>query len=222
MPDGSVNIVDAGVAVVLILSALLAFSRGLVKESLAVAGWVGAAFVTLYLYPFAAPYSRKYIPITIAADAATVIAIFVVTLVVISIVSHQISTRVRESAIGPLDRSLGFLFGLARGAVVVIVAYMLLTWLIPPQDHPKLVTDARVTPWVQRGAELMAKLVPETSQAREAVEGALDEAGRLNDQTGGQLERAIKQSIEDTGAKLGYKPNQLNQMDQLIKSNQDE
>lgn len=221
MADVPVNLIDIGVAAVLLLSALLAFSRGFVRESLAVAGWVGAGFAALYLYAPLNPLVRKYVPITLAADAITVAGIFIITLVIISILSHRISVTVRESAIGALDRSLGFVFGLLRGAVIVIVAYMLLTWLIPAADHPEMVRDARVTPWIKRGADVLIKLVPETSQAREQVESALEKAGALNDATGGQLERAIKQTIQDSTAKSGYNAPQRTQMDQLIRSNQD-
>ena len=221
MADIPVNLIDIGVAAVLLLSALLAFSRGFVRESLAVAGWVGAGFSALYLYAPLNPFVRKYVPITLAADAITVAGVFIVTLVIISILSHRIAVTVRESAIGALDRSLGFVFGLARGAAIVVVAYMLLTWLIPAVDHPDVVREARVTPWVKRGADVLIKLVPETSQAREQVESALQKAGDLNDATGGQLERALKQTLEDSQDKSGYKAKTRDQLNQLIRSNQE-
>jgi membrane protein required for colicin V production len=221
MPELPINLIDAGVAAVLLLSGLLAFSRGFVKESLAVAGWAGAAFITLYLYPLVDPFARKYIPITLLADGVTVVGIFIVSLVVLSIISHRISVRVRDSAIGPLDRSLGFIFGLARGAVVVIVAYMLMTRLIPPAEHPTIIREARVTPWTQRGADLLIHLAPETSQARAAVEGALEEARKFNDLTGGQLNEVIKKKVEELENKTGYGTPQRSQLDQLIKSKQD-
>jgi len=221
MNEVPVNLIDIGVAAVLLLSALLAFSRGFVRESLAVAGWVGAGFAALYLYAPLNPLVRTYVPITLAADAITVAGVFIVTLILISILSHRIAVTVRESAIGALDRSLGFVFGLARGAVIVVVAYMLLTWLIPAANHPEVIRDARVTPWVKRGADVLIKLVPETSEAREQVENALEKAGQLNDATGGQLERALKQTLEDSQGKTGYNAPQRIQMDQLIRSNQD-
>jgi len=221
LADIPVNLIDIGVAAVLILSALLAFSRGFVRESLAVAGWIGAGFASLYLYAPLNPFVRKYVPVTIAADAITVAGVFILTLVVISILSHRIAVTVRESAIGALDRSLGFVFGLVRGAAIVVVAYMLLTWLIPAADHPDIVREARVTPWVQRGADVLIQLVPETNKAREQVESALEKAGELNDATGGQLERSIKQTIQDSLDKSGYNAPQRTQMDQLIRSNQD-
>jgi membrane protein required for colicin V production len=221
MADFPVNLIDIGVAAVLLLSALLAFSRGFVRESLAVAGWVGAGFAALYLYAPLSPFVRDYVPITIVAYAITVVGVFILTLIVISILSHRIAVRVRDSAIGALDRSLGFVFGLARGGAIVIVAYMLLSWLIPATDHPQIIRDARVTPWVKRGADILIKLVPETSQAREQVESALKKAGALNAATGGQLERALKQTLEDSKDKSGYNARQRSQMEQLIRSRQD-
>ena len=90
MADFPVNLIDIGVAAVLLLSALLAFSRGFVRESLAVAGWVGAGFAALYLYAPLSPFVRDYVPITIVAYAITVVGVFILTLIVISILSHRL------------------------------------------------------------------------------------------------------------------------------------
>ena len=81
--------------------------------------WVGAAIATLYLFEFAQPVARTYIEVELIADIVAGVVLFVITLIVLSLISHALSRRVRDSALGPLDRSLGLVFGLARGAALV-------------------------------------------------------------------------------------------------------
>jgi hypothetical protein len=110
-----VNLVDIAVLGVLAISGLVAFSRGLVREVLSIAAWVGAAALTVYAFPHFRDFTRGYIKNELAADIATGVAIFVVLLFVFTAVSHMLSRNVRSSSFGALDRSLGFLFGSARG-----------------------------------------------------------------------------------------------------------
>ena len=225
MNELPVNVLDGIIVVVLLLSALFAFSRGFVKEVLAIGGWIGAFFSALYLYDPVKPYVAMYLPKGVIADASTFVGLFVASLVVFSILSHQIASRVRESSIGPLDRSLGFLFGLARGAIIVIVAYLLLAQLVPADKQPDVVSEAKLTKWVHRGAEISVRMVPQTLTIRDYLERALDELRKINDLTGGQLEKALSpneaDSEKDSKGKLGYKDASRNQLDKLIQTNQE-
>jgi membrane protein required for colicin V production len=225
MTELPVNVLDGIIVVVLLLSALFAFTRGFVKEVLAIGGWIGAFFSALYLYDPVKPYVAMYLPKGVIADASTFVGLFVASLVVFSILSHQIASRVRESSIGPLDRSLGFLFGLARGAIIVIVAYLLLAQLVPADKQPDVVSEAKLTKWVHRGAEISVRMVPQTLTIRDYLERALDELRKINDLTGGQLEKALSpdeaDSEKDSKGILGYKDASRNQLDKLIQTNQE-
>ena len=225
MNELPVNVLDGIIVIVLLLSALFAFSRGFVKEVLAIGGWIGAFFSALYLYDPVKPYVAMYLPKGVIADAATFIGLFVASLVVFSILSHQIASRVRDSSIGPLDRSLGFLFGLARGAIIVIVAYLLLAQLVPADKQPDVVSQAKLTKWVHRGAEISVRMVPQTLTIRDYLERALDELRKINDLSGGQLERALSpgdsETDKDSKGFMGYKDEPRNQLDKLIQTNQE-
>ena len=225
MTELPVNVLDGIIVIVLLLSALFACTRGFVKEVLAIGGWIGAFFSALYLYEPVKPYVAMYLPKGVVADAATFVGLFSASLVVFSILSHQISSRVRESSIGPLDRSLGFLFGLARGGVIIVVAYLLLAQLVPVEKQPDAVSEAKLTKWVHRGAEISVQLVPQTLTIRSYLEKALEDLQKLNDLSGGQLERALSPAQKDSGKDskgfLGYKDPQRNQLDQLIQTNQE-
>lgn len=154
------NVLDLIVLVVLLLSAVLAFFRGFVHETLGIAAWVGAGFAALYGLPMIQAKVRELIPVSWAADATAAVAIFLVTLLVLSIITRAIAKRVQDSSLGSLDRSLGVLFGLARGAFLVGLAYIVLAWLIPPADHPDWIKQARGLPLIQQSAGLIRSTVP--------------------------------------------------------------
>jgi membrane protein required for colicin V production len=142
-----------------------------VAEVLSIAGWLGAALVTLWTFGDAKPYLRQYIQMQLLADILTGVGIFVVALVIFSTISHLIARVVKGSALSAVDRSLGFVFGIARGAVLVCLAYLLLTWVFPETRRPPWLENARMLPWVQAGSEYLKSLVPQ-----EALAGAIDKA----------------------------------------------
>ena len=174
---------DLIIIAILALSALLAFMRGFVREVLSIGAWVGAALATIYGFPILQPYARKYIEVALFADIAAGVAIFVLALIVLTVLSHALSRNVRSSALGAVDRSLGLLFGLVRGAVLVCLAYLVMAWAIPQEDRPVWVAEARTLPLVQQGAGLLLKILPESAlkQGQEAVGSAADGIGQAID-----------------------------------------
>lgn len=174
MDNLPINFTDLVVLLVLGLSALLAFSRGLVREVLSIGAWVGAALATVYGFPHAQPIARAQIEIALLADIVAGVAIFVVALILLTLLSHALSRNVRDSALGALDRSLGLIFGLLRGAVLVVLAYLLMAWAVPLEDRPSWIQEARTLPLIERGADMLLALLPESalSETRAAVEGA--------------------------------------------------
>jgi membrane protein required for colicin V production len=132
------TIVDAGVAGVIVLSALLAYSRGLVRESMAILGWIGAAILAFAFAATAQPLVRE-IPVVgdflgescelsiIAAFAA----VFAFGLILAAIFTPLLSSFVQRSALGGLDQGLGFLFGALRGILLVGVALLVYDRAVP-------------------------------------------------------------------------------------------
>ncbi len=156
-----INIADALVLVVVVVSGVFAFIRGFVHELFGIGAWIGAAFATLYGFPHVQPYARDIISIELLADVAAGVVLFILVLVTLSLLTRVLSDRVRDSSLGPLDRSLGLLFGFLRGAVLVCLAWLALTWALPPQDWPGWVVEARTRPLMQEGTKLLRTLLPE-------------------------------------------------------------
>jgi membrane protein required for colicin V production len=174
---------DLIIIAILALSALLAFMRGFVREVLSIGAWVGAALATIYGFPLAQPYARKYIEVALFADIAAGVAIFVLALIILTILSHALSKNVRDSALGAVDRSLGLLFGLVRGAVLVCLAYLVMAWAIPQEDRPVWIAQSRTLPLVQQGADLLLRILPESAlkQGEDAVGAAATGIGQAID-----------------------------------------
>lgn len=155
-----INATDALVIIIVIVSGIFAFVRGFVHELCGIGAWIGAAFATLYGFPFVQPYARDIISIELLADITAGIVLFILVLVSLSVLTRLISDRVRESSLGPLDRSLGLVFGFLRGAVLVCLAWLALTWALPPEDWPDWVAEARTRPLMQEGTKLLRGLLP--------------------------------------------------------------
>jgi membrane protein required for colicin V production len=165
---------DLVIIAILALSALLAFVRGFVREVLSIGAWVGAALATIYGFPLVQPLARQHIEVALFADIVAGVAIFVLALIVLTIVSHALAKNVRESALGAVDRSLGLLFGLVRGAVLICLAYLVMAWAIPPEDRPVWIAQSRTMPLIRQGADLLLQILPESAlrEGRDAVDAA--------------------------------------------------
>lgn len=153
MSDFPLTIADGAVLAVLVLSGLLAFARGFVQEVLSVAAWIGAIVVAVFALPSVRPLAQQLIDQPLVADIAAGGVIFLVALIVLSILTGMIARRVKASQLSAVDRSLGFLFGVARGALVVCLAYLAVAWLVPKQEHPAWLQNARSLPLVESGAD---------------------------------------------------------------------
>jgi membrane protein required for colicin V production len=224
MSDLPVNAADLFVAVVLVLSCLVALVRGFTREVLSIVGWVGAALATIYGFGYARVYARTLIESEVIADIAAGVALFLVSLIILSILAQSIGGRIANSRLSALDRTLGLLFGLARGALFVVLAYLALGWVMPPTDQPAWLKEARTRPLVEAGAEWLKSLAPATF--RNGGQAALDEAGRRARQAE-DFARALG-TLGTPGAKpgapgeeSGYKNDERRGLDQLIESNQD-
>lgn len=178
-----VNIADIAVIAVVVISGILALFRGLVHEVLAVGSWIGASFATLYGFSHALPYVKQVITVELFAEITTGVLLFVSVLVILTIFTRMLSQRVKDSSLGPLDRTLGMLFGFVRGAAIVCLAWIGYTWAVPQQDHPAWIQEARTKPLVEQGAVMLNALIPEEyrSQAEDSARDAVDKAQDLQD-----------------------------------------
>jgi membrane protein required for colicin V production len=156
--------VDLAVLGVMVLSGLLAFSRGLVREVLSIAAWLGAAVVALEFVPAVRGLLAPYMPSPEWVDPACYILLFLIALIVFTLIAKTLGGMVRTSAIGGIDRTLGFVFGLARGAALAVVAYIIASLVTPPERWPAQVLESRSLPYIYNGAVWAARQIPQEYQ----------------------------------------------------------
>ena len=152
--------VDLVVLAVLAVSALLAFVRGLVREVLGLAAWVGEVAAAFWALPYARPRFQQWLGASPWADPVAFGTVLLITLVVLLLVSRWIGALVRASPISGVDRSLGLVFGLARGAALVILAYIATGMVVPLERWPEPVLEARSLYFAYQGAHWVREKLP--------------------------------------------------------------
>jgi membrane protein required for colicin V production len=139
----SIPWLDVVLIAIMLVSGLLAMIRGFMREVLSIGAWVVAAGATLYAYSKLLPWARTQFSNDIVAAAVVIGGTFLLTLLVVSVITVRFSDMVLDSRVGALDRTLGFLFGLGRGLLIVAVAYMFFDWLVPARTQPVWISQSR-------------------------------------------------------------------------------
>jgi membrane protein required for colicin V production len=160
-----ITLLDIILLVVMLISALLAMVRGFMREVLSIASWAAAAIVTVWAYPKLKPIALQYVTNDIVASAAAIGIAFLGTLLIVSIITIKISDMVLDSRVGALDRTLGFLFGLARGLVIVVVAFLFFAWLVPDRSQPDWVKNAKSKVVLQGTGQWLMSMLPEDPES---------------------------------------------------------
>ncbi len=160
-----ITLLDLALLIVMLVSALLAMIRGFMREILSIAAWAAAAVATLYLYARLLPFSKQYFNNDIVAAAAVIGGVFLGTLLIVSIITVRVSDMILDSRIGALDRTLGFLFGLARGLIIVVVAFLFFDWLVPQKTQPDWVRNAKSRVVLAGTGDWLKSLLPDDPES---------------------------------------------------------
>ena len=154
---------DIFLIVVMLISGLLAMVRGFMREVLSIVAWVAAAAAAVYLFPRLLPLATQYLGgwNEWVVKGIVVGGVFLGTLIIVSIFTVRLSDKILDSRIGALDRSLGFLFGLARGLIIVVVAFIFFDWLVPQKSQPEAIKNARSRVVLQGTGDWLESLLPE-------------------------------------------------------------
>jgi len=146
---------------IMLISGLLAMIRGFIREILSIAAWAGAAAATVLLYGPLLPIAKANISSDMVASGVVIGGVFLLTLLIVSSITVRISDKVLDSRIGALDRTLGFLFGLGRGLIIVVVAFLFFAWLVPPAKQPDGVRNAKSLEVLNKTGEWLQALLPQ-------------------------------------------------------------
>ena len=151
---------DVGVGVLVLISAILATARGLTREVLSLATWAGSAAIAIYMWQYHPEIARQYIAEPVVADIATVVVTFIVALIVLHLLTMRIADFVVDSRVGPIDRTLGFVFGVLRGVLIAIVITIFGVWLLG-NNLPVWAKESQSLPYLQNMGNTLISMLPE-------------------------------------------------------------
>lgn len=154
-----ITMLDGILLGITLVSAILAMVRGFSREVLSVASWAAAAVAAYMFYQPVLPFVQPYISNETIAKIAAAGAVFVVTLIVVSLITMKIADFIIDSRVGALDRTLGFVFGAARGVLLVVVAMLFFNWLVAT-DQPAWVANAKSKPLLDSLGQRLVQLLP--------------------------------------------------------------
>jgi membrane protein required for colicin V production len=201
---------DAAVLIIIGLSTLFAFGRGFVTVALSFGAWAGALLATVFGFEFAKPYGRDFINPPELADLITLAVLFFVTLFILKQIAEFIGGMVKDSPVGLLDRSLGALFGLLRGVVIVSVIYLGFDKLFPSESQPDWIQNARTRPLVAWSAGMIEGFASEALGKEPSKVGD----DYLERAAGAVQSQFINEKLEEQAAK--YIEEQRDQLDELM------
>ena len=143
------------------LSAMAGFLRGFARELLGLVAWIAAALLASHFYGAGLPFAHAWIEDGLIADVVCFMVVFIVILIGLSVAASLLSRLVRLSLLGGIDRLLGFGFGIVRGGVLLILAYIVLAFFLPTDDWPTSVQQAHGLSYLHQGAAYALAQAPE-------------------------------------------------------------
>lgn len=226
---------DYAIIAILLISASLSLLRGFTKEVLSISGWILSGYAAIFFGPSLKPLLASYIDIDWAVTGGAMLIVFLIMLITTTIAGSYIAGSIKGTGLGPLDRTLGIGFGLLRGGFIICMFYFGISAVIPEDNHPAFIADAKLRPMVQTGTKAFVAIVPldrlplnvanigetitekGTDALREAGEEALREAVQQElENLGSDI-----QEIEDSALDTGYKQLERDQMERLIRNTEE-
>lgn len=230
-------IIDLVVAAVVIISAIISFLRGFIREILTIAGIIGGLAAAYFFGPMLAPVFQSWfgvsesedvgklfdlIPMDILANVCAYAAIFILFVIIISVISHLTAGAVKAMGLGPIDRTLGVVFGIARAIVLLGLLYLPFHLLMNSETKSDIFEQSWTYVFIEKTAVFIAGFLPNSEEVEEKIEDVANEAnGKLKDQLMDQdllkgAEDKIKKIIPKEG-EAGYKDGAREELEQLFK-----
>ena len=175
----SFNTFDSIVLGVFALSSLIAFFRGFLREFLSFGAWVGAAAITIYMFPHSDDMMRHYVKNQKLAAGSGALVTYFVALIVISIINSVILRYVKTGLeVGLLDNFLGLIFGALRGAFIVSFGFLVMSAVVPKSPQPEWLKGSQTRPYLKQGADMLVNVAPKYMvELEDAVRKQADHEG---------------------------------------------
>lgn len=237
------NNLDVIILIVIGISALIALSRGLVKEVLSIVGWVLATMSIIYLLPVLMPFAKAHISSGILAGVVTALVILILFFIVWILLTDKLIGKIRTSKLNGLDRMLGLFFGIVRACLLVVLFYILVSWMIPADKQSEVLTKSKYFQIAGSFAKPLEELIPEETLQLIKEKAGYSETEEDSDEKSAKDEaaetKAGKDSVDDLFERLaqpqikkaknkakekikenfsGYKESERDNLDRLIEN----
>lgn len=236
-------IFDLVVLAALLVSAGIAFFRGLIREVLTILGVVGGLVAAYFCGPLLSPMVRGWfgaeesedeklfdlVPYDVAADALAYGSVFLIVVIVLSIASHLLSGWAKAIGLGAVDRTLGVIFGILRGVIILALLYLPVHVLVDEKTRGEWFAGSKTHFYVAETADSMMLFLPQSlkENAGEEVGEATESMAKTTREKLQELDVLRSQSAGGKTAPggedpAGYKGEQRQGMDELIEENLNE
>ena len=227
-------IIDIVVGLVILASALISFMRGFIREVLTIAGVVGGLLTARLLGPKLAPLVRDWfgvtdgkdakklfdiIPMEIVADVTAYGAIFISVVIVLSILSHFCAGAAKAVGLGPVDRTLGVIFGVARALVLLGLVYLPFHLMMDEHRKEELFKGSQTRYSLEKIAASMAPLLPSSDEVKQTTDDVIKKKLQEQDLLGGKKEIVPldkKDPKDEDKSKDGYQNDERAKLDKLF------
>lgn len=185
-------IIDIVVAAVVLISAMISFFRGFIRELFTIAGVVAGFFAAVFFGPKLSPVFDGWlgvnkdpekieklfdiVPMNIVADICAYAAIFILVVIVVSVMSHFMSATVKAMGLGPIDRTLGVIFGIVRAVILLSLLYLPFHLLMGKESKDEYFGDSKTHYYIEKTSAYIAQFLPSSDKIKEQVNNKTGES----------------------------------------------
>ena len=219
-----INILDLIALLIIISSGIVSSFKGFVKEGLSILAWVGAIFSSIYTSPLFFEISQLLIENKTLSEFATYITTFIIVLVTLSITIRSLTVYVKSSSLNNLDKSLGFLFGILKGVMILSVVLIIFDWFSTQNERPYLVNKAKLLPIIDTTSKVLIGTLPKDFVKRYNI--SINEGDKSLDayDLDKKIDKLTKKNLSkniDQKKNGGYNQGTRKRMDRLFQSTQE-
>ena len=235
--------IDIGVVLILLISAGVSFFRGLIREVLTIVGVLGGGFAALMFGPTLVPLMSKWfgiedgkdpgkifdlIPAELAAQICAYAGVFVIVFIILQLASHLISSAAQAIGLGPVDRTLGIFFGLARGLLLLGVLYLPFHLILPEDSKKQWFETSQTMVYVEGTTKWLMSFAPQDKSSKEIVNETRDKLNAIDvlgdkritrEEMDSTTEKPTDADAKKNNAPAGYSDKSRQSLDNLIEGN---
>ncbi|MBQ7632944.1 MAG: CvpA family protein [Alphaproteobacteria bacterium] len=192
--EQQLNNLDVIFLIIIGISSLVGIARGMTKELLSVIGWILAAAALFYLVPMLNPFTEKYIASKILSNLVTGMAVLIVFSIIWVLTADKLASVIRSSKLSALDRIFGFVFGTARGVLIVILVALMFSTLIPAETQKGAFAESQIYQQAAACVEPLKAMIPQSwvdgfkAKSESLGFGKVEEKKETDENTGNDAE----------------------------------